>query len=66
MIDSKKNIVPPGGKDMEEALLEQRRRLMEVQATPRPVNTAAKTAVEIGVAVSLTLMGVWMLYMWLF
>jgi hypothetical protein len=63
MIHSKDNIVrPPWGEEMEEALMEQRRRLLSAPSTPRSSHSRVKIAVGIGVVAPLSLLGAWALY----
>lgn len=63
MIHSKDNIVrPPWGEEMEEALMEQRRRLLAVPSPPRSLHSRVKIAVRIGVGASAALLGARALY----
>jgi len=47
---------------MEEALMEQRRRLLAAPSTPRSSHSRVKIAVGIGVVAPLALLGAWALY----
>ena len=63
MIHSKDNIVqPPWGEEMEEALMEQRRRLLTVPSTLRSSHSRVKIAVGIGIVTPVALLGAWALY----